>query len=701
MLTRLLISWRRCGLMSSVASMAGLLLALGLPTAAAGQTHSPFAWRGIIEGAYGAPWDHSERLRALGFMAAHEMNAYVHAPKLDPFGRTQWRDPYPPDQQRAFNQEIGFARSHAIDWIPDISPGVPLIPSTSTPRGTPSRDACFSCLSDRDAVLSKFAPFIASGARTFMVSFDDAQKVLTHPQDIAAFGSGDGAYAMATAAFLDRVLEALRGRVPGARLLTVAADYSGTADTAYLQAFRRVLDPAIVVLWTGDAVFSQNFDPNDARAYGRAIGRTPVVWDNWTVNDLDGSALGDPTRIYLGPYSRRPDVVGVVGGSLLNPMNLADLNLLPFATAADFLNDPQHFDARSSWLGAVRAMGGPAGDSLRAFAETSYSTHLDETTEAPTFVATADRLLGDYLAPMAEWPAAARRLDTELGLVQGAEGRLQGIGSLSPFVREAAPWLASARTAAGAGRAAALLLAAERPTLSVRSNPEGFVGHVSPPDPSAAGAARNALDTRDAAMRSDHHFTFGDRRPAIVDTPPSSLPPNTMDVFIGRVRQLDQAWVPTSLQAASEVTLSLDGRPVSVDAGGAFRLPVTSTGQLLVAHDGAGGSTAIRLASDPATTGGLTTRCLSRRTVIVHLRLHRGERLRGVRLTITGRPSVVLGARSLRGGVLILRHLPSRTVIIRVRLSLRQGSRTHARTISHTLHPCTPRRRHRRAPARR
>ena len=77
-------------------------------------------------------------------------------------------------------------------------------------------------------------------------------------------------------------------------------------------------------------------------------------------------------------------------------MNEADLNLLPFATAADFLNDPRRFDARASWLRAVRELGGAQADALRAFAETSYSTHLDYGTEAPTFVAANGRLLADY-----------------------------------------------------------------------------------------------------------------------------------------------------------------------------------------------------------------------------------------------------------------------------------------------------------------
>ena len=39
--------------------------------------------------------------------------------------------------------------------------------------------------------MAKLEPFRRAGARTFMVSFDDVTKTLTHPEDAAAYGAGD------------------------------------------------------------------------------------------------------------------------------------------------------------------------------------------------------------------------------------------------------------------------------------------------------------------------------------------------------------------------------------------------------------------------------------------------------------------------------------------------------------------------------
>src|SRR4051812_9034133 len=643
---------RRAALLACVLALAG---------ASTAQAASPFAWRGVIEGMYGPPWDHGMRMRMLAFMGAHGMNAYVHAPKDDLYQRTQWRDPYPAAQMADSSGGVASARSHGGEWVPNLSPGVPLIPTPRPPEGAPSRDVCFSCPADLDAVVAKLAPFAGAGARTFMVSFDDVQKVLTHPEDLAAYGSGDAAYGRATGEFLTKLLRALRARWDGARLLTVGADYSGTADTDYLKAFRAVLDPAVEVMWTGTTVFAKNFDPAQARAYGKAIGRTPLVWDNWTVNDLDGNGIGETTRIYLGPYARKANVAGAVRGFFLNPMNEADLNLLPFATAADFLRDPQGFDARASWLRAVRELGGAQAGALRAFAETSYSTHLDYATEAPTFVALGGRLLDAYGAG-GRWPERRAELDAELTRVDGAEGALRRAAALAPFVAEAGPFLAAARVAAGTGRAASALLAAERPALSAeRATGGGFRGRAAPPAPAAADALRGELERGDADNRSSRRFVFGYRRPATVDTPPTPLPANTMDVFVDRVRSLDAGFAAGAQRAAAQVTVTLDGRPVALDGGGRFALGAAAAGGTLRATDGAGG----------ATTVVLPARATARpRIVSRHPRRLRGRRVRIVVVCpdpCAGRVRVYAGRRTLGRALLRARRSGRRAVVIRLR----------------------------------
>ena len=574
-----------------------LLLALALAAVFAppAQAASPFDWRGVVEGAYGPPWDHGQRTRVIEWMPAHGFNAYVHAPKDELFQRTQWRDPYPPDRRREFDAEIARARRLGVDWIPNLSPAAPLIPTPAPPSGAPSAPLCFSCPGDLDTVAAKLQPFVAAGSRTVMISFDDVTKVLTDPRDLAAYGAGDEGFGRANGDFLTR----LAGRLPGVRVLTVGADYSGTADTPYLRGLRSTLAPGIDVMWTGVSIPSKAFTPAEAHAYGQAIGRPPVVWDNWTNDDTAGNFGGIGTaRIFLGPYKRDPAVAPELRGFFFNPMNEADLNLLPLATAGDWMRDPRRYRERPSWLRAVRDLAGPGRrgrarrDPLRAFAEASYSTKLDFD-DAPTFARASRAFLERYTRGPG-WVAAQTKLIRELALAEGAARVLPGMPN-GAFADQAAPFLDATRQAAGTGRRGTELLAAERPSVTVSRARRGFAGRATPPDPARADAVRAEYRDGVTATKANRRFVYGWRGGTAFEVPPYAVPANLMDTYFDRVDELDAGWQRRADRAAAGVTLMLNGRQVGLGGSGEFTLGRRACGGLLIATDGAGEQTAKRI----------------------------------------------------------------------------------------------------------
>lgn len=592
---------------------------------------SPFAWRAIVEGPYGRPWDAGQRARALRWMARHDMNAYVHAPKEDLYQRTLWREHYPAQEMSDFEREIAYAKRKRVQWIPNLSPALPLIPTPAIPSHPPSAPLCFSCTEDLNAVLSKFEPFRRLGVRTFMVSFDDVVKALSDPRDLGAYGgAGDEAFGRASGDFLTRLLAALRQRTPRAGLVTVGADYSGTADTDYLRGLRSTLDPAVGVMWTGTSVPARDFSAADARAYGEAIGRKPLLWDNWTNNDTAGNAIQPlgTARIFLGPYRHKAEIAAEIDGIFLNPANEADLNLLPFGTAVDFMRSPRRYRPRRSWLRSVTELAGgrrarracrrqgvrssgrrilavrpdralvvPRGrcalrESLRAFAETSYSTKLG-LTEAPTFMRLSAALLDRYGAG-GRWPRPFAALEREQRLVMGARERLGRLRNRAIFV-QARPFLDAAREAAGTGLVAARLLAAERPALEVRSAERRFVGRAAAPDPAAADALRSEYQSGRLAFQTARRFVYGWRGGVGFDIPPYEAAPNALEAFFDRVDGFDSEFQGRAEQAAGSVRVALGGREVRLAADGSFRLPRAACGRTVVATDGAGGRTARRL----------------------------------------------------------------------------------------------------------
>ncbi|MGH2728919.1 MAG: beta-N-acetylglucosaminidase domain-containing protein, partial [Actinomycetota bacterium] len=288
-----------------------------LTQAAAFSAGEPYRYRGVIFGPYGRPWGHEDRMSVLAWMGREwrdtgrpRMNIYIHAAKDDVYQRLQWRTPYPADQMAEFTKEIALAHAAGVEWVPNISPGFPLIPSATLPEGVPSLDICFSCEADLDVLVAKLRPFADAGVRTFMVSFDDVQKISSHPEDALAYGLGNAAYGRANADLLNRLRHRLNDEVSpdAATVLTVPAQYSGTKKNDYLTAFGQTLAADIPVMWTGTAVISQEILASEAAAYSAAIStpasgpRKLVIWDNFPVNDVNGnifSGTGLPTGFRL------------------------------------------------------------------------------------------------------------------------------------------------------------------------------------------------------------------------------------------------------------------------------------------------------------------------------------------------------------------------------------------------------------------
>ena len=454
----------------AVSAMAGILLSLAAISYVAAReprtarAASPFQWRGVIQGQYGPQFNASQRRRLLRFMSRNGFNAYVHAPKGDPYQRTLWREPYPAARQAELNAEVGLASRLGIAWIPNVSPAAPRFssPGDAAPPGTaPSPPICFSSESDLEQLLAKLAPFGAAGARAFMVSFDDVKRRFSCAADSAAYGDGDRAFGLATADLLDRLEAGLRARDPEARLLTVSSDYKGTEDSDYLRGLRERLAAGIDVMWTGDRTESRPFTPDQADAYGELVGRAPVVWENWTTNDALGPDPDWPARVFLGPYGRRADVAGHVGGFFFNPANQADLNFLPLATAGRWMRHPGRYRPRRAFLRETRRLAGRQAPALRAFAEANYSTTLRGSVEAPTL----KRLIHRFLRARDRHQhvrRAAAHLRHELQLAVGARRHLLRVGRLHPFVRQARPFLRSVRLNARAGLIATDLLQTKR-----------------------------------------------------------------------------------------------------------------------------------------------------------------------------------------------------------------------------------------------
>jgi hyaluronoglucosaminidase len=598
-----------------LAATVALVFATPSPVVAAG-----YQFRGVIFGPYGKPWSHTDRLDMIGWMAEHGMNTYIHAAKDDVYQRAQWRDPYPPAMLEEFAEEISAGRSAAggiVDWVPNLSPGVPLIPSATPPTGVVSRDVCFSCDADFAVVVAKLQPFYDRGVRTFMVSFDDVQKISTHPEDVIAYGVGDAAYGVMTASLLNR----LQGEWPDATILTVPADYSGTAQTAYLAAFGQTLDPRIRVMWTGTATVSKTIAAADAKAYSDAIStpasgrRKLLVWDNFPVNDYNGnifSSAGLPTafKLNVGPYKGRgADLVDYVDGILSNPMNEAQATKIPLYTIAAYANDPASYVAanadalaESTWRAGIAELGGADGaEALYEFVAQMRSTPMDRS-ESVEFVARSTAFRDAFPTPF--WQEPWGELMNELAAEGAAAPTLIAKGLPdAKFLYETRYHLAELERNAAAGQLAANLLAAERPKVRVTfvSAPSPTLlrveGSVAPADPAFAARTLTELAPLEAERRSSPYSVHGDRLQH--DFSDVYLLENRMDDFVNFAAETTTSWLPLApLAASGPLTVTVNDVPATVASDGSFQVDVPTAPLLtVIVTDAAGNRTGERVAA--------------------------------------------------------------------------------------------------------
>jgi len=382
------------------------------------------AVRGVIEGFYGKPFSHLERIDLLRFLGRQGYNCYVYAPKDDPRHRETWREPYPGDELVRFRELALEAERSGVRFVYAIAPGL-------------TYDAAEPA--DFEFLGAKVRAVLACGARGIALLFDDLKG------DSTTLDPG------VQAALVRRTHDLVQEIDPAVTFWFVGNFYCGDAAELqggegfwqalygrsaleYLDAYAQHVPASVPMMWTGPAVFSAMLAERDVTAV-RALARRPLIlWDNFPVNDV----LRD--QLFLGPYAgREPGAVRELHGVVLNLMSQAAANRISLATAAEFFVDPERYD--------------PAGALARGIAAVSHSPEAERA--LATFVAqhrghpvlagtdTAHELAGWTAATFAGREpdgAALESLRAHLEELRDNGERLASSLAHTPLLAEIAPW---------------------------------------------------------------------------------------------------------------------------------------------------------------------------------------------------------------------------------------------------------------------
>jgi hypothetical protein len=289
---------------------------------------------GVIEGFYGRPWTHEQRLALLPRLRAWGMNTYLYGPKDDIKLRARWRERYAPTEAMRLEALVHACHGAGLRFVYAIAPGL---------------DIRYGDAADVRRLLTKVDQLLDMGVRDVALLFDDIPHALDADAE-ARFGSIAAAQAHVAEALFDHVRQQ---RPRGLRLLC-PTDYCGRMADAdgwsYLRDLAQRLQPDVQVLWTGDEIVSERLDAASLARATDVLGRKPLLWDNLHANDYD------LRRAYLGPFDgRAADLVDAATGVLTNPNGQFELNDVAFATLAAYARDPRAYRSDEALDAALAA----------------------------------------------------------------------------------------------------------------------------------------------------------------------------------------------------------------------------------------------------------------------------------------------------------------------------------------------------------
>ncbi|MDR0271521.1 beta-N-acetylglucosaminidase domain-containing protein [Paenibacillus sp.] len=294
-------------------------------------------YRGYVEGFYGYPWSHEDRMDLMRFGGEQKLNTYIYAPKDDPYHRKHWRDLYPKDKAREIAELAAAGHANNLNFVWTIHPGDSIDLSSEE---------------DFHSAIRKLEQLYDLGVRQFGVLFDDLVGVPDGKQQ---------------ADFINRIdSEFVKAKGDVRPLLTVGTRYCeawGPSMTEYFKPFMDTLHEDVEVMWTGAATMS-NISKEQYDAPKRQIGsdRNLSVWWNYPVNDYCDS------KILMGKIENLSANLDNVNGFFANPMNQAQASKQALFCIADHNWNTDAFDAARSFSASFKALAPEVAEELEIFA---------------------------------------------------------------------------------------------------------------------------------------------------------------------------------------------------------------------------------------------------------------------------------------------------------------------------------------------
>lgn len=384
------------------------------------------AHRGTVEGFYGQPWSHRDRISQLNFYGANKLNTYIYGPKDDPYHSCpNWRKAYPTEEATQISELVETAKANKVDFVWAIHPGQDI-----------KWDA-----EDRKLLLEKFEGMYQLGVRSFAVFFDDISGEGTDPNRQAELLN-----------FLNQ--QFVKAKKDVTPLIMCPTQYnkswSDPKPGTYLDILGDKLDASIRVMWTGDRVIS-DITTEGLEWINKRLKRNAYIWWNFPVSDYvrDHLLLGRS-------YGLDTTAGKLMSGFVSNPMDKAEASKIAIYSVADYAWNTSRYDSRKSWEEAIRYVMPQTAEAFRVFAahnsDLGKNGHGYRREESVEIKPVADRVTASL--PQNNIAAAdLTQLEQEFSKIEKVPGILLAANENPALLSEIAPWLTQFEILGKAGQA--------------------------------------------------------------------------------------------------------------------------------------------------------------------------------------------------------------------------------------------------------
>ena len=290
-------------------------------------------YRGVIEGLYGVTYNNFEIRDMIEYMSYYKANSFFYGPRHDAYFRTAWREMLPQDELIMLKEIADYAKERKINYYFGLNP----VETQEMTMDTYDNDI--------KVFFARFEQAYSVGIRNFFISCDDVD--------------GASVDVNLQIRFMNELVEWTRQKGDCGRVVLTPSCYCGSSDevlgvnSGYLDKLNGRLDADIDVFWTGKMITS-SISTGDWDTFYNLVGRKPIFWLNWPVNDYA------PTKLIMSKGEMLdvtyPDEEAPFLGVITNPQILPYPSNLATYQCLDYAWNYRDFDLNNVYDSAFESL---------------------------------------------------------------------------------------------------------------------------------------------------------------------------------------------------------------------------------------------------------------------------------------------------------------------------------------------------------